>query len=121
MAGSERRSRGVRLIKGNILMSKHVTSYVCINLSCFAHARTLAALEHRTRTDRRGTWPGKAGTITHRAGSSSFNERYSIIFKYNESLVNSINEPTNRCRGINYNVMRRVIVEDREAFDELID
>lgn len=61
---------GVCLIRGNILMSRRITSYVCFNLSCS---------ESRARR-------------THDR-ASRLNEHYSIIFKFNEFLVNNINEP----------------------------
>lgn len=85
---------GICLIRGNILMSKRITSYVCINLSCpmpHEHAGTLA-LELCTHTQAFHCIRGHVSTITHRASPSPLNERYSIIFKFNESLVNNINE-----------------------------
>lgn len=83
-------------------MSKRITSYVCINLSCRELTHTLkytfAALEPfsiYTRIDEPSVCARGhvKHTITHRDGSSPFNEHYSIIFKFNEWLVNNINEP----------------------------
>lgn len=88
---------GVCLIRGNILVSRRITSYVCINLSCpgtesRAHSR-------RGRRHARTHARRQAGTHDR---ASRLNEHYSIIFKFNEFLVNNINEPygIGRCRRI---------------------
>lgn len=103
---------GICLIRGNILMSKRITSYVCINLSCREPTRTRLHTRlrrytvprcpracntcKRTSTGRVSVcapWAQRSARLRAATIVSPSNERYSIILKFNEPLVNGINEP----------------------------
>lgn len=75
-------------------MSRRITSYVCINLSC-PELRAESCAH---------TCDGRTNARMHactRDRASRLNEHYSIIFKFNEFLVNDINESygIGRCRS----------------------
>lgn len=84
-------------------MSKRITSYVCINLSCLgsdAHTSVQPRPLPSSGLSRYIVYMvdqcGYVGTESARLRIATarlpFNERYSIIFKFNERLVNNINE-----------------------------